>query len=89
MTARSFDLEVHAFRVWRVASSVGWDCTLSEVAEELDMPPSLVGRVLRLKGWRERIRDGRGCNLRGDQRDSIGGDRAVPVDVHIRRALRR
>jgi hypothetical protein len=39
------------FRIWRVANSVNWDCTASELAEDLSLRPETVRRICAQKGW--------------------------------------
>ena len=43
------------FIVWRAASSVGWDCTIGDIAEETGLSTQTVASVLRRKGWRDKI----------------------------------
>ncbi len=44
------------FRIWQYAQPKGWDVTVPEVAEALDLSPVVVGQVVRHAGWRERFR---------------------------------
>jgi hypothetical protein len=44
------------FRIWQYAQPKGWDTTVPEVAEALDLPAAVVGQVVRCAGWRERFR---------------------------------
>lgn len=46
------------FLVWREASSVDWDCTIAELAEATGLEASTVGKILKGKGWRDRVLDG-------------------------------
>ena len=48
--------EALAFRIWQYANPRGWDCTVGEIAEALDMHPSPVGRVCAMRGWHVRLR---------------------------------
>lgn len=48
--------EAMAFRIWQYANPRGWDCTVGEIAEALDMHPSPVGRVCVMRGWHVRLR---------------------------------
>lgn len=43
--------KANAFRIWRLASSVDWDCTAIEIAEELNLTPETVHRICKLRGW--------------------------------------
>jgi predicted DsbA family dithiol-disulfide isomerase len=45
------------FIVWRAASSVNWDCTIGDLAEETGLSLQTVSNVLRRKGWRDRVND--------------------------------
>jgi len=47
--------EATAFRIWRAAQSVDWDCTMAEIARELGMTPSAVHSTARRKGWISRF----------------------------------
>jgi uncharacterized protein YjcR len=43
--------KANEFRVWRAASSVNWDCTATEIAEELNLVPETVRKICRRRGW--------------------------------------
>jgi hypothetical protein len=43
--------KANEFRIWRLASSVDWDCTATEIAEELNLTPDTVRRICKLRGW--------------------------------------
>lgn len=43
--------EANAFRIWRAASSVNWDCTASELASELSLHKDTVLKICKAKGW--------------------------------------
>ena len=45
-----------AYRVWAYAEPLGWDCTVSEIADAIGASPTAVGRVVSLKGWQTRVR---------------------------------
>jgi len=69
--------KVNEFMVWRAASSVGWDCTASEIASEVGLSESGVLNILKRKGWklkREDYREGVGrwdvCAL---MKSGVGG----------------
>ena len=49
-------MEAMAFRIWQYANPRGWDCTVGEIAEALDMHPIPVGRVCAMRGWHVRLR---------------------------------
>ena len=49
-------VEAMAFRIWQYANPRGWDCTVGEIAEALDMHPIPVGRVCAMRGWHVRLR---------------------------------
>lgn len=44
------------YRVQRVAADHGWDCTVGDIADELDLPITTVSNVCRAKGWLTRLR---------------------------------
>lgn len=48
--------EALAFRIWAYASPLGWDCTINDIAEELDEKVRRVGRICQNKGWLSRLR---------------------------------
>lgn len=43
--------KANEFRIWRLARSVNWDCTATEIAEELNLVPETVRRICRRRGW--------------------------------------
>lgn len=45
-----------AFRIWRYADPKGWDCTVAEVAEALDVNVNHLSRVIKMKRWEGRLR---------------------------------
>lgn len=51
---------VNNFLVWRAATSVDWDCTIGDLAEETGLSRQTVIHVLARKGWRDRIAEGQG-----------------------------
>ena len=53
MTLRT---EILAFRIWAFAHPKGWDCTLQELADELDESVGRISAVCREKGWSARLR---------------------------------
>jgi hypothetical protein len=53
MTPREHAL---AFRIWHHCEPIGWDCTISEVAEALGVNRLLLGQVAAKKGWSSRFR---------------------------------
>lgn len=64
-----------AFRIWQHCCPLGWDCTLFDVADALDVPVATVRAVIRLKSWGGRLR-GTKVQYRG-----AGGNRyAVSAD---------
>lgn len=65
-----------AFRIWQFCRPLGWDCTLSEVAEELDLPIATVRAIIKLKNWGGRLR-----MTKTHYRGSGGNDYALSVDA--------
>ena len=53
MTPRTAALR---FRIWQHCEPIGWDCTMAEVAEALEVDVKSVGAVVRNAGWAERFR---------------------------------
>jgi len=49
--------KVNAFRIWRLATSVGWDCSAVELAKELGLTAGTVRIICKQKGWE--LQDGR------------------------------
>ena len=39
------------FVIWRAGQSVGWDCTIQDIANETGLPAPSVGAICRAKGW--------------------------------------
>lgn len=48
--------EALAFRIWQVCEPKGWDITLDDLADRLDVAADRVLWVLRAKDWAGRIR---------------------------------
>ena len=45
------------YRIWAFAEPRGWDCTVTEIAEHLNMSASHIGSILKCKAeWRNRLR---------------------------------
>ncbi|EYD71784.1 hypothetical protein [Limimaricola hongkongensis] len=53
MTPRS---EALAYRIWAEAKPIGWDCSVTDLAEALDETPQRIGMICRAKGWSDRFR---------------------------------
>jgi len=78
MTPREITQAANDFRIWRLANMVGWDCTTSELARELGLSPTTVGRTLKRRGWR----------VKGFGRDNAGDFTGrFPVDMLLRRSV--
>ena len=45
-----------AFRLWAYATPRGWDCTVTEAADALDVSLRALMGAIRVKGWGERFR---------------------------------
>ncbi|MGN7869575.1 hypothetical protein [Paracoccus sp. 22332] len=45
-----------AFRIWQAAEARGWDMTLADVADHLDVSLPRVRRVAQISGWLTRFR---------------------------------
>ena len=52
--------KANAFRIWRLATSVGWDCSAVELAKELGLTAEAVRIICKQKGWQ--LQDGRYCS---------------------------
>ena len=46
----------NAYRIWGFATPIGWNCTIPEVAEALDLPIGTVRAICAAKGWTGRLR---------------------------------
>lgn len=68
-----------AFRIWRAAESVNWDCTAKEVAEELGLTPETIHKTCKAKGWKLKP-DVVGWGTEGA---------ALGIDHYIKRVRRR
>ena len=53
MTPRTMALR---YRIWAYASPLGWDCTIAEIADALDIPMGLARSVIIGAGWHNKIR---------------------------------
>ncbi|ETX26551.1 hypothetical protein [Roseivivax isoporae] len=75
--------ETIAFRLWAYCHPIGWDCTLREAADALDIPIAKARAVVRSKGWANRFRasqqDGQVWGGKGWRRSSfiLTTDRAL------------
>lgn len=49
--------KANAFRIWRLATSVGWDCSAVDLAKELGLTAEAVRFICKQKGWK--LQDGR------------------------------
>ena len=65
-----------AFRIWQHCSPIGWNCTLSEVSDAIDVPFATVRAVIRLKNWGGRLRA-----TRRHYRVAGGNDYALSADA--------
>jgi hypothetical protein len=48
--------EALAYRIWCSANPRGWDCLMSEVASDIDVPTMVVSAACAVKGWSNRFR---------------------------------
>lgn len=48
--------EALAFRIWAYAHPLGWNCTIMDVAEALEVHPNRVNGTCVAKGWLRRFR---------------------------------
>ena len=46
------------FRIWRAAESVGWDCTMMELANETRLHYQTIISSCKRRGWTERLNKG-------------------------------
>jgi hypothetical protein len=45
-----------AFRIWRYAEPLGWDCTVAEIADELRESTQTVNNICWRRGWNRKLR---------------------------------
>jgi hypothetical protein len=45
-----------AFRIWRYAEPLGWDCTVAEIADDLREPVQRVRAICQHRGWNRKLR---------------------------------
>lgn len=45
-----------AYRIWAYCTPRGWNCTVSEVAEELGEKTFTIKRICEVKNWTQRMR---------------------------------
>lgn len=43
------------FLIWRAAQSVGWDCTMSDIAEETGLNAKTVQATCKRRGWSRKL----------------------------------
>ena len=48
--------EALAYRIWAHCEPLGWDCTVKDVAEALDVKWQLVNAICRCRKWTSRMR---------------------------------
>ena len=65
------------FMVWREAQSVGWDCTVSELASAIGRPYTTAREVAIRRGWLERLTHGNS----GAKGDRLGIDKVINSGV--------
>lgn len=53
---RNVRTETQKFIIWCAAESRGWDLTVRELADMVDMIPQRVGRICAAAGWTHRLR---------------------------------
>lgn len=46
------------FLIWRAAQSVGWDCTMSDIAEETGLNTRTVQTACKRRGWSHKLVSG-------------------------------
>lgn len=51
MNGSPFRREARAFHIWREGIAVGWNCTVRELAEAVDLPYRTVWAICRERGW--------------------------------------
>lgn len=74
MTPRS---EALAFRIWAYCHPLGWDTTVSDIADALDVDAGRVGKILKAKGWTQRLR----ASGRDVARDAWFGGHSVDAEM--------
>ncbi|MBR9819375.1 MAG: hypothetical protein GYB51_00070 [Rhodobacteraceae bacterium] len=48
--------ETIAFRMWQHCEPIGWNCTIAEAADAIDVSVNRVRRIAGHKGWGHRFR---------------------------------
>jgi hypothetical protein len=48
--------EAAAFIIWAFCNPIGWNCSVDEISDETGLTPQMIGAVLKVKGWRHRLR---------------------------------
>lgn len=49
-------LEAVAFRIWTYAEPLGWDVSVPDLADALDLPKREIDKALYYKGWARRLK---------------------------------
>lgn len=70
-------IEALAYRVWANATPKGWDCLMSDVAEEIGVSPQKVSAICAIKGWANRFRVSKCDN------SAHYGARPAPVGLEV------
>lgn len=45
-----------AYKIWAYCEQCGWNATATEIGDALGMTPARVARIVRMKGWSNRVR---------------------------------
>ena len=56
--------EAKKFRVWQYCNAVGWDCTVKEIAESLDLRYENTHKLIEKAGWMPLIDDAKREGIR-------------------------
>jgi len=51
VTEVSIKEQAKAFIIWREGTSVGWDCSIKDLAEATGLGPVDVSQIVRARGW--------------------------------------
>lgn len=65
-----------AFRIWQIAEPLGWNISIPEIAQELNVGVTRIRRTVVLKGWSSRVR---ACK---SVRAFRGQQMSLPVDFN-------
>jgi uncharacterized protein YjcR len=69
------------YRIWAYANPKGWDCTIADIADALDVSPNLVRATLQHAGWTQRIRLASQASYERSYLGTLAAGRNIAADL--------